>query len=108
MTYSFIYFSVDKSHKKCYAKLGCFSLQDVHFEDLLDFYELPLLPVSPDILNATFNLFTEDIPLDKPIVFQYDFDSELMKKHYKRNSETIFIIHGFQDMYKEGNWNAVN
>lgn len=98
----------DKNKGTCYSKLGCFALDDVDFNDIINYYQIPMLPLSPDRLNVTFRLFNEETEFSDPIVFKWDFDIELMKKNFNKDGHTIFIIHGFQDGYKKGNWNAVS
>ena len=88
--------------------MGCFALDDVDFNDIINYYQIPMLPLSPDRLNVTFRLFNEETEFSDPIVFKWDFDIELMKKNFNKDGHTIFIIHGFQDGYKKGNWNAVS
>ncbi|XP_074594676.1 pancreatic lipase-related protein 2-like isoform X2 [Brevipalpus obovatus] len=88
---------------KCYNPYGCFSNTDFGgiVPDLVHY-----TPLSPDVINVTYYLFTKKNPKE-PFVFGYKDDVEILRQSNFNPSDRIkVIIHGFRSKYKENDWHG--
>ena len=103
--------------KQCFEKLGCFSAQTfideikellTSTDKLVDSVQtlltlkqlLSICPISPDVMNVTFLLFTKES--NEGMSFGYNpSEDQLRSSTFSPNRRTALIIHGYTDSYME-------
>ena len=92
---------------KCYDELGCFKRfppsQALHLPDFAGLY-----PAEPEEIDVKFYLYTCQSPY-RPYIMSWNVTDKMVNESpYIPKYRTIFIVHGFRDLYQEMNWMGVS
>lgn len=92
---------------KCYDDLGCFKrFPPTTALKLPDF--AGLYPSPPEEIDVKFYLYSCNSPF-RPYTMTWNETDELVKKSpYISKHRTIFVVHGFRDMFEEMGWMGVS
>merc|ERR1712110_609768 len=91
------------AEQKCYNNLGCFTDE---FPWSITGSRPARLPDSPETIGTEFRLFTKSTK--KYDLISYENLNEIRDSEFRPNSETIFLVHGWQSSSESWPLDAVD
>lgn len=96
--------------EKCYGSFGCFKTFPASniFQKVIEVAGIGLYPASPKDIDVTYFMYT-CLNRFRPVVINWNStEEEIREAPFDPDKQTILIIHGFTDGYKEFNWMGVS